>query len=375
MSMFLLGRSVSVPSACSSYDMKTRFPNSRKRSQRVQPGLQSSVPQPASSPQSQYISESGPHGPGPPTDQKFSEEGSGTIRSTGIPIRSQRAIASSSGPSFRPGSPAWTLTQTLSQSSFNRSRMNSVAYSIAPSLKYWPNEKLPSISKNVRWNVSRPTSSMSGVRKTFWHVVVSGAGGRLEPEEERHLRLHARARVERRDVVGARDQGRGRTAEMVLLLVEGLEPFPQLGRRAHGGHCRSGRSGDGRAAITSDRAVGRSDAGRTRRRRRRYRTGRVFLVVLVVLAAAGAGVWFGRHAARTADAALLRRRCAHRRLRAKSTPRVPRSRNRRAASSSEHRSSRATTSVSARPPRSSSTPARGASSGQSARTSGGRSPR
>ena len=61
--------------------------------------------------------------------------------------------------------------------------MNSVAYSIAPSLKYWPNEKLPSISKNVRWKVSRPTSSMSWVRKTFWHVVVSGAGGASRPRK------------------------------------------------------------------------------------------------------------------------------------------------------------------------------------------------
>src|SRR5713101_2708149 len=148
--MFLFGSSVSVSSAWSSYDMKTRFPNSRKRSQRVQPGLQSSLPQPTSSPQSQYISESGPHGPGPPTDQKFSEDGSGTIRSGGTPIFSQRSIATSSGPSFSSGSPAWTLIQMRSQSSSSRSRMNSVAYSIAPSLKYCPNEKLPSISKNVR---------------------------------------------------------------------------------------------------------------------------------------------------------------------------------------------------------------------------------
>src|SRR3954447_20779573 len=141
--MFLVGSSVSVPSPWSSYDMKTRFPNSRKRSQRVQPGLHSSVPQPISSPQSQYISESGPHGPGPPTDQKFSEDGSGTIRSGGIPARSQSSIATSSGPSSSSGSPAWTLTQIRSQSSFRCSRTNSVAYWIAPSLKYCPNEKFP----------------------------------------------------------------------------------------------------------------------------------------------------------------------------------------------------------------------------------------
>src|SRR6266516_6931654 len=131
--MFLLGSSVSVPSPWSSYDMKTRFPNSRKRSQRVQPGLHSSVPQPTSSPQSQYISESGPHGPGPPTDQKFSEDGSSTMRSGGTPIFLQRSIATVSGPSLSSGSPAWTLIQMRSQSSFSRSLMNSVAYSIAPS--------------------------------------------------------------------------------------------------------------------------------------------------------------------------------------------------------------------------------------------------
>src|SRR4051794_35186476 len=130
--------------------MKTRFQNSRNRSQRVQPGLQSASPQPTASPQSQKISESGPHGPGPPTDQKLSEDGSRTMRSGGIPICSQSSIATSSGPSPSSGSPACTLTQIRSQSSCSRSRTNSVAYSIAPSLKYRPNEKLPSISKKVR---------------------------------------------------------------------------------------------------------------------------------------------------------------------------------------------------------------------------------
>ena len=67
----------------------------------------------------------GPHGPGPPTDQKFSEVGSGTIRSAGIPTFCQSSIATSSGPSFSCGSPAWTVTQTRSQSSFMCSRTNS----------------------------------------------------------------------------------------------------------------------------------------------------------------------------------------------------------------------------------------------------------
>src|SRR3954467_325141 len=100
-----------------------------------------------------------------------------------MPTRCQSAIASSSGPSFSSGSPAWTLTQRRSQSSFNRSRTNSVANSIAPSLKYCPNEKLPSISKKVRWYVSSPTSSMSTVRKHFCESVVVGAGGASRPRK------------------------------------------------------------------------------------------------------------------------------------------------------------------------------------------------
>ena len=105
------------------------------------------------------------------------------MRSDGIPIASHSLIATSSGPSLKTGSPAWTVTQTRSQSSCNRSWMNSVARAMAPSLKYWPNEKLPSISKNVRWCPSRPTSSMSCVRKHFCEVVVRGAGGSSRPRK------------------------------------------------------------------------------------------------------------------------------------------------------------------------------------------------
>src|SRR5947208_1954500 len=62
--------------------------------------------------------------------------------------------------------------------------MNSQAKSIAPSLKYWPNEKLPSISKKVSVLLFRPTSSMSGVRKIFWTVVTRGAGGSSSPRKK-----------------------------------------------------------------------------------------------------------------------------------------------------------------------------------------------
>src|SRR6186997_957637 len=180
--MFCFGSGDSVPSACSSNSMKTRFQNSRKRSH-SQPGAHSARPQPTSSPQSKNISESGPHGPGPPTDQKLSTRGSRTIRSGGIPIFSQAATATWSSSSRSSGSPAKTVTQIRSRSSFIRSNMNSQASSIAPSLKYWPNEKLPSISKKVSVLLFRPTSSMSGVRKTFCTVVSSGAGGSSKPRK------------------------------------------------------------------------------------------------------------------------------------------------------------------------------------------------
>ena len=73
------------------------------------------------------------------------------MRSGGMPIFSHSVIATSSSSSPSSGSPANTLTQIRSRSSFMCSNMNSQANSIAPALKYWPNEKLPSISKKVRW--------------------------------------------------------------------------------------------------------------------------------------------------------------------------------------------------------------------------------
>ena len=110
--------------------------------------------------------------------------------------------------------------------------MNSVANSIAPSLKYWPNEKLPSISKKVRWWPSSPTSSMSGVRKHFCDGRRERRGRRLAAEEERHLRLHAGGRQQRRVVVGARDSGHDGQPLVALLLEEGEEALAQLGGRS-----------------------------------------------------------------------------------------------------------------------------------------------
>ena len=60
-----------------------------------------------------------------------------------------------------------------------RSRANSTA----PSLKYSPTEKLPSISKNVRCRWVMPTFSMSVVRKHFWQEVNRGDGGVSSPRK------------------------------------------------------------------------------------------------------------------------------------------------------------------------------------------------
>ena len=56
-----------------------------------------------------------------------------------------------------------------------------------------------------------------------------------QAEEVRLERLHARDDEERRGVVGRRDQRVRGHAQVPALLVEALEAFAQLGRRAHGG--------------------------------------------------------------------------------------------------------------------------------------------
>src|SRR4051794_26333857 len=208
-----------------------------------------------------------------------------------MPIFVQRSMATWSGPSFSSGSPAWTLTQSRSHGISRRSRMNSVAKSIAPSLKYWPNEKLPSISKNVRWYVSSPTSSMSGVRKHFCTVVVSGAGGVSRP---RKYGICGCIPADVRSV--ERSSARG-TSE-----AEGTRRWPFSSKNAWkpsrisfvvriaDGHCRG--------ADPGSRIVG------VARKRYRYRLRRLMPVAgLVVLAGIG-GAWVGSHQ-RAAPAATI----------------------------------------------------------------------
>ena len=162
--------------------------------------------------------------------------------------------------------------------------MNSVANAIAPSLKYCPNEKLPSISKNVRWKVSRPTSSMWGVRKTFCTRRRRRRRRRLAAEEERHLRLHAGGGQQRRAVVGPRHERRRRAAEMPFYSKYERNPSRISAVVRTTPSCRYGSSGPGRML----------DRVRSRRKRHRYRLRPVgWSVGVLVLAAVVAGAWVG----------------------------------------------------------------------------------
>ena len=226
-----------MPSAWSSYDMKTRFPNSRKRSHFAQPGRQPSA-QPTSAPQSQYISESGPHGPGPPTDQKFSDDGSGTIRSRRHPDllpEADRLLVGAelelrvAGVDADPDAIPVELQPLLDELGrvLDRALLEVLAErEVAEHLEEREVERVEADLVDV----GRAEDLLARRRERRRR--------RLAAEEERHLRLHPRARVERRAVVGARDERVRRAAQMSLLLEERLEPLAQLGRRPHDGHSR-----------------------------------------------------------------------------------------------------------------------------------------
>src|SRR5205814_2458132 len=88
----------------------------------------------------------------------------------------------------------------------------------------------------------------------------------LAAEEERHQRLHAGCRQERRAVVRARDE-RGRGPELVALgFEEGTETRAQLTRRAHPRivrrPCENSRFRTVRIRLLASRERGRAKPGR-----------------------------------------------------------------------------------------------------------------
>ena len=123
-SIFLCASGLYSPSSVLSYCVKTKFHISKNLSQ-SQPTPQVGLPQPRSSPKSIYISESGPHGPGP-ISQKLSSIF--TIWSLGKPgCLSHMSRASSSF--------GYIDTHNLSLGSSHHSVKNSHAQGIASALK------------------------------------------------------------------------------------------------------------------------------------------------------------------------------------------------------------------------------------------------
>ena len=139
------------------------------------------------------------------------------------------------GPSPSSSSPSKTVIQMSSGLKPNPFSDSSQASSTAPSLKYSPIEKLPSISKNVRCRAVLPTFSMSVVRKHFWQLVRQRRGRRLEAQEVALERVHPGGREQHRRVERGGDERRRRQAPVAALLEEREEGLADLVRgRAHG---------------------------------------------------------------------------------------------------------------------------------------------
>ena len=88
------------------------------------------------------------------------------------------------------GSPAWIVTRTRSQSSFSRSWMNSRASSIAPALKYCPNEEVAEHLEEGEVMAVVADLVDVGRAKALLRSRSQQRQRLLPPEEERHLRLH-----------------------------------------------------------------------------------------------------------------------------------------------------------------------------------------
>ena len=94
---------------------------------------------------------------------------------------------------------------------------------------------------------------MSGVRKHFWEVVVSGAGGGSRPRKNGICGCIPAVVEQRRVVTGTRDERPGGLAEVVFLLEEREEAFAELGGRLHARIV---------GTASSDRASGRASRRR-----------------------------------------------------------------------------------------------------------------
>ena len=113
------------------------------------------------------------------------------MRSGGIPTRCQSSIATSSGPSFSCGSPACTLTQTRSQSSFMCSWTNSRRKLDRALLEVLPEREVAEHLEERQVVAVEADLVDVGRPEAFCDSRRQRRGRRLQAEEERHLRLHA----------------------------------------------------------------------------------------------------------------------------------------------------------------------------------------
>ena len=238
--MFCFGSGVSVPSGWSSYSMKTRFQNSRKRSQRVQPGLAvglaaagllapvvvdlrvgparaRAADRPEVLRRRQRHDPLGGHADLQPEVDRDLVGAELQLGVAGVhahpdpvPVELQPVPDELGGEVDR------TVLEVLAEREVAEHLEERQVVGVEPDLV----------------DVRRPEALLRGRRQR--------RGRRLAAEEERHLRLHPGGRQQRRAVVRARDERRRRAAQVALLLEEGEEALADLGRGAHGGHCRDG---------------------------------------------------------------------------------------------------------------------------------------
>ena len=159
------------------------------------------------------------------------------MRSRGIPTRCHAATATSSSPRPSPGSPAKTVAQSLSV--------------LEPEV---PRDVLPGVVDGAVLEVVAEREVAEhlehrGVPRGHADLVEIGVlaaraeallnGGeawrrrRLRAREVRLERLHPGRDEERRRILGRRDQGEGREAQVLVRLEEREEGLAELGGRAH----------------------------------------------------------------------------------------------------------------------------------------------
>ena len=247
--MFCFGSGVSVPSACSSYSMKTRFQNSRKRSQRVHAGRAVRLAAAVLLAPVVVDLRVGPARPGAADrPEVLRASAAATIRSGGMPDllperrsrpRPRRAELRIAGEDGHPD-PVRVELHVLGDElpgELDRAVLEVLRRTRSCRASRRTSGGAP----------SRPTSSMSGgaeaLLRRSWSAAPAAARGRGRTASAAASR-RVMSSVERSS--GARDQRRRRAAQVALRLEEREEALAQLGGRAHPGILRAVSQAAGR---------------------------------------------------------------------------------------------------------------------------------